>query len=226
MFCVSGKGSSISCDMFPPVELGNSENWEIGLVNLCTYNSIPNVETNYNDVITFNGRKITIPEGSYEISDIANFLKTKLLSGEELNLTANNNTLKCEIRANHVVDLTDNNSIGKMLGFEKTILKENITHQSLNPVDIIRVNSIRVDCNIARGSYVNGFEKHTLHEFFPSVPPGFKIVEAPPTVIYVPVNTNRIHNISVQLTDQDGRLINFRGETVTVRLHLRRQRTT
>lgn len=210
--------------MFPPIDLGNGDEWEIGLINLCTYNSIPNVEKDLNDLFVFDGRVITIPEGSYEISDIEKFLKSKLKEGEKLSLTANNNTLKCEIEANRTVDFTGVNSIGQMLGFQQNVkLKPNEKHESQNPVSIIKVNSIRVECNIAHGSYSNGLEGHTLHEFFPTVPPGFKIVESPPTVIYVPVNTNHIHNISLQLTDQDGRLINFRGETLTVRLHLRRR---
>lgn len=211
--------------MFPPIELGNGDDWEIGLVNLCTYNSIPNVEKGENDLFIFDGEEIVIPEGSYEISDIERYIKSKIKKkiGQGVSIIANNNTLKCEIKTTGEIDFTKPNSIGRMLGFGKVKLTPGEKHISQDPITIIRVNSVRVDCNIARGSYTNGVEGHTIHEFFPSVAPGFKIVESPPTIIYTPVNTNCIQNITIKLVDQDGRIINFREETITIRLHLRRK---
>lgn len=225
MFCVSGTGT-YSNDLFPPLELGdNSDDWEIGLLSLSTYNSIPNVEEGVNNVFAYGQkRKITIPEGSYEIDDINNYIKSHLAKDEKISFYANNNTLKCEINTNQKIDFTAPDSIGRLLGFDPVVLAANKTHTSQHPVSIISVNSIRVDCNIARGSYNNGVEGHTLYEFYPAVAPGFKIVEAPPFVTYLPVNTNRISNITLQILDQEGRPINFRGEEVTVRLELRRRR--
>ena len=54
------------------------------------------------------------------------------------------------------------------------------------------------------------------------VEPGYKINEVPSDVIYLPINTRIINNISVNIIDQDGKLINFRGETITIRLHLKK----
>ncbi len=60
-----------------------------------------------------------------------------------------------------------------------------------------------------------------MHEFSPAVGPGYKIIEAPRNVIYLPVNVKQITSITLKLIDQDGDLINFRGETVTIRIHIK-----
>ncbi|XP_075213704.1 uncharacterized protein LOC142319915 [Lycorma delicatula] len=116
-----------------------------------------------------------------------------------------------------------NDSLAPLLGFEQACLAENIWHMSSKPVAINNVNALRVECNLIRGSYTNGSEGHVLHEFTLSVPPGFKIIESPKNIIYLPVNTRNINEITLRFTDQNGKLINFRGETITVRLHLRRR---
>ncbi|CAB0006610.1 unnamed protein product [Nesidiocoris tenuis] len=119
------------------------------------------------------------------------------------------------------IDFTHPQSIGRLLGFSPTLLKPNVDNYSDVPVNINKVDIIRIYCNIARGAFYNGVEDHIIHEFYPAVMPGFKIIEIPKNVIYLPINTRTIHNITVSLRDQDGRLINFRGESINVRLHLR-----
>lgn len=229
MFCINGNSNVLSCDFFPPIELGNARPWEIGLVNLCTYNSIPNIEVGVNNMFHYKSGKdgsmkvIELAEGSYEVDDIVNYIKERLEDNVELNIRANNNTLKCELKCSVEVDFTKMFSVGSVFGFASRLLEPKIWHTSVNPVNIIRVNTIRIECNLTRGSYNNGREGHTIHEFFPAVAPGFKLVESPSTIIYVPVNAQRITNITVRIVDQEGRLINFRGENITVRLHLRQQ---
>ena len=110
-----------------------------------------------------------------------------------------------------------------MLGFiEPKALDANKTHWSDAPVNIINVNTIKIRCNIVQGSYQNGENDHTLHSFYPTVEPGFKIVETPSNVIYLPINVQRIDNITLSVVDQNGETVNFRGEVITARLHLKR----
>lgn len=223
MFCLSGVGSTLSADIFPPYDTSDGE-YLVGLVDLSTFNSIPNVENGKNDKLYLdNLDPIVLPEGSYEFEDIKREIGKQLPSGVMFDLIGNTVTLKTEIKSNVVVDFTRKDSIGPLLGFSEKKLVVNFINISDRPVDISGVYTIRVECNIARGSYDNGKESHVIHEFFPTVEPGYKIVEAPSTIIYLPVNTQKVSNITVQLRDQEGRLVNLRGETLSVRLHLKKK---
>ena len=88
-------------------------------------------------------------------------------------------------------------------------------------MSIIRVNSLRVECNVTTGAYINDRKVQTIHEFFPTVPPGYKIVEVLSDVIYLPVAVKTIDQIQLRIVDQDGNLVNFRVETITLRLHIK-----
>lgn len=219
--------AALVCDFFPPIELTDGE-WYVGLLDFTTYNSIPNVVEGENNELPVlrNGTTwdlITLPTGAYEIGDIEAFLKKKL-GDAQISLRPNNNTLKCELTCAFDIDFQQTQcGIGKMLGFtKKQRLEANKTHTSDAPVNIIKVNSILIGCNIVHGSYKNGKNEHTLHSFYPSVEPGFKIIESPTNVVYLPVNVRRLDNITLSLRDQDGDAIDFRGEVITVRLHLKR----
>lgn len=167
---------------------------------------------------------IRIPTGSYEVNDLEANIKKQLLRRKvEFVLTANKNTLQCEILCSQPIDFTKANTIGPMLGFKaKRILSANQTHISHYPASILKLNVIRVECNIIKGAYLNNKPAHTIHEFSPKVPPGYKIIETPQNVIYFPVTVKSIHNINLSIVDQDNKVINFRGETITVRLHIKR----
>lgn len=87
---------------------------------------------------------------------------------------------------------------------------------------ILKINAIRVETNITEGAYCNGIKTRTVHTFFPSSGPGFKILETPSTPIYQPVTVKEIPFIRVRIVDQTGEhLVNFRGEIITVRLHIK-----
>lgn len=225
MFCLSGKSNVISCDYFPPINLSEGD-WEIGLIDLTTYNSIPNVEEEVNNMFYFGkDNPIELPTGSYEIEDIAKYVEERVKKPDELKIKANNNTLKCEIYVTQGIDFTKSCTIGPLLGFveQKEKLTANIWHVSNGSVDIIRVNVIRIECNIIRGSIDNGNESHVIHEFYPTAETGYKIVEKPSNVIYLPIHVKQIHNITLSIKDQEERPINHRGETVNLRLHLRKK---
>lgn len=230
MFCLSGRGSHLNCDIFPPLELDQKYKWEFGLIDFTTYNSIPNIEENVNNTLYFgdDDEEIKLPTGSYEIDDINKFItdyleKNKRNSNIKISISPNNNTLRSEIFSNVWINFEKPNSLASVLGFDKIKFEPNITHSSTSQVSIIRVDTIRIVCNIVSGSYNNGIENHVLHEFYPAVAPGYKIIEIPKNVIYLPLNTIKIDNISIRLEDQNGALINFRDEIVTIRLHLRKQ---
>ena len=78
--------------------------------------------------------------------------------------------------------------------------------------------------NIISGSYVNGATKSTIYSFFPKVSPGYKIIESPVNLVYLPVTLDAIDNLNVSITDQDNHLLNLRNEKLTIRFHIREAR--
>lgn len=164
---------------------------------------------------------INLPIGSYEIDDISKYL-TKKLKPTGLSLEVNKNTLKCELQCSEEVDFRNSNSLGNLLGFREQILMRNQLHVSDKVVDILRVNALRIECDIVTGSYINNTPSHCLHTFYPTVSKGYKLIEIPAHVIYLPVTVSSISELSIKIVDQDNRLVNFRGERITVTVHIKK----
>ena len=93
-----------------------------------------------------------------------------------------------------------------------------------NVVNILRINSILVNIDIISGSYVNGTTKSTIYSFFPKVSPGYKIIESPVNLVYLPLTLDTIDSLNVTITDQDDHLLNLRNEKLTIRFHIREAR--
>lgn len=64
---LSGNKSIISADYFPPIILNGS--YECGLVELQTFNSIPNID-HTNNRFHYGDDFVELPTGSYEIDDL------------------------------------------------------------------------------------------------------------------------------------------------------------
>ena len=223
----------------PKLELDEKKKYEIALVNLETYYSFPNIDETNNTFVYSpdNGNsweKIKIPEGSYEIDDINNAIQHEMEKRTHydeinedyyINIAPNTNTLKSVLilEKGYQVDFNHQNSLAKVLGFTGTKYTEGF-HESENVVDILRINSILVNIDIISGSYVNGTTKSTIYSFFPDVSPGYKIIESPVNLVYLPITLNTIDSLNVMITDQDYHLLNLRNEKLTIRFHIREAR--
>ena len=223
----------------PKLELDEKKKYEIALVNLETYYSFPNIDETNNTFVYSpdNGNsweKIKIPEGSYEIDDINNAIQHEMKKRTHydeinedyyINIAPNTNTLKSVLilEKGYQVDFNHQNSLAKVLGFTGAKYTEGF-HESENVVDILRINSILVNIDIISGSYVNGTTKSTIYSFFPDVSPGYKIIESPVNLVYLPITLNTIDSLNVMITDQDDHLLNLRNEKLTIRFHIREAR--
>ena len=221
----------------PNITLDRNKRYEIALVNLETYYSFPNIDSS-NNVLNYSKdsgatwKTITIPEGSYEITDINIAVQTAMkLNGDwdsanskyYITIGANLNTLKSTLEITNTtyrVDFNVASSISSVLGFNKQVYSASY-QESENVVNILSINSILVNIDIISGSFLKGTRAPVIYSFFPSVSPGYKIIENPVNLVYLPVELKQIHRLRTSITDQDGKLLNLRNETLIIRFHLR-----
>lgn len=218
---LSGSASILTANFFPPIELNECFEYECGLIDFQSFYSFPNIDETMNS-IHIGSEEIIIPTGTYEIETINQCIKRHLKESAAFNISINKNTLHTEIESSLPIDFIRENSIAPLLGFTKRKFEANETIISDSLVNISRVNVIRVECDIIHGSYFNNKRTHTLHEFFSKVAVGYKIIESPQNVIYFPVTRSIINSITLSIIDQNNNLINFRGETITARIHIKR----
>lgn len=246
-FALNGNKPFLQGNFSPPIELSNGE-WEIALISLNTYNSFPNLKettVKVGEYIDHPSIEINLPEGSYEVSDLEETLNRQilrahlnkkvqdnilprtrkptehpLLGNKFISLHANKNTLFTELYSR--VDITFTPELSKILGFSKTEFAANTVHLSDKLPNISNLDVVRIECGIVTGSYVNNYLSHSLFEFGINVPPGYKINIIAGTPIYLPITVSQISNLVVRFTDQNGKLVNNRGENFSVSLHLRK----
>jgi hypothetical protein len=201
-----------------------------------TYYSFPNIDATNNNFrySPDNGTtwfNINIPEGSYEINDINDYVQKIMKNNGHYNagdneyyitIKPNNNTLKSvlSIVSPYKVDFTTANSIRTVLGYNSQIYSSGY-NESQNIVNILSVNSLRVTSDVIGSSYANGGTDNIIYSFFPNVGPGYKIVQEPINLIYLPVTLSTISSLETKLVDQNGKLINLRGEELSIRFHIR-----
>jgi len=113
-------------------------------------------------------------------------------------------------------------SVGQLFGFHQKVLEPHSTKffRSDQTVNILKINTIRLECNIIFGSYVDNTPTHTLHEFGINDLPGYKIPVTPHNLIYFPINCDEISTLSIRIVDQNGDLVYLRGENVLIRMHI------
>ena len=107
-----------------------------------------------------------------------------------------------------------------MLGFQNKVYEQGFP-QSENVVNILSINSISVNVDCIGGSYANGRTQNTIYSFFPNVSAGYKIVENPTNLVFLPVILDKISKMETIVTDPTGKQLNMRGENLSIRYHLK-----
>lgn len=229
----TGQSSELTANFSTELELDERFEYSCGLLNFTTYLSIPNIHSGNNRLYV--AKKIddkftkhfflTIPVGSYELQDLADYIERRLKQEDiTFKLIVNKNTLKTTITCSAELHFEAKDSIHQIFGFlDGKIIEANIETQSDDIVKITTLNTINIECDIVRGSYRNGENCHSLYEFTPEVGVGYKIVEVPKHIVYLPITTKRIRSIQLKIVDQNRKPIDFRGEEITCRIHIKRE---
>ena len=233
---LNGNTTKLSTNYFPSINV--YEDSEIALLSLQTFNSFPNIngtnnkfemrilDENENMVMCF----IKLKKGCYEIEDIKAQVKEQVdlfnkKYGSELtfDISVNPHDFRSYIKCNGILKFDILNSIASVFGFEKReYMPEYETHRSEKAVNLNTINSIKVMCNIAQGSFNNHLQSHSIYEFFPSGRTGTKVIQSPTNLIYYKLNKTNIDSITLQLVDQDHNPIDNFGEALTIVLHIKR----
>ena len=231
---VSGSNADIETNFSPPLTFPNGCNYEIACCSVETFYSFPNIDNENNSVrISIDGgvkwSTIKIPVGCYEIKAINSTVKRLMekefgTKSKDICISPNRNTLKCEISLGKDVQIDFrgvDGSLRKVLGFDEKVYEGAGTFESEDVVHILRINSIFVHCDVVTMARKNGITSPVVYNFFPNVPPGYKIVSRPKNLIYIPLSLNVINRMRVWLTDQNDNLIDLRGEELTVTFHIK-----
>ena len=241
---VSGTNSRLFTRFNPPMVFDSEANsgYEIALCRLETYYCFHNIDEKNNSLnISIdrgqNWKELKIPVGCYDITGINEALQLLLEEVDKNNdrekkqpyivFTGNKNTSKVvlEIASNTtIVDFNVKNSIRSVLGFEAKKYSGRKRYESENKIDIVRVQSILVHCDIINSSRFNGMSTPVIYNFSPNVPPADKIICQPKHLMYVPLSLSVISSMTAWITDQEGRILDLRGERLTLAFHIRKRR--
>lgn len=157
--------------------------------------------------------ELGIPPGAYEVQAILDYIKNAFVKLHiTFRATVNESTQKVTIQYCDVQLLfSRRNSIHRLLGFNDCVIPERTIKLAENIVNITTLNTIVIQCDIVDGSYINGEKCHAIHQFPLQTEHGYKIIEVPRNIVYLPIRRKRIQSIQIQITVQDGNLFDFSG---------------
>lgn len=246
----SGTASVLRADFFPEITLDTNAQYCCGLLDFTSYNSIPNITAGENNVFKFKytakekkkdskgkettanvskEKSIALSTGAYEVDDILKYLKQEL-AAISINLTYEISVATSKVRLSFDSQIEwIGGSVLNVIGFWKQekavrIFGAKVGQWSDDIVKITNIDVIRIECDIVSGSYINGKQCHTIHQFSNcKVRPGYKFIEVPQHLIYLPIKERQhLRTIQISIVNQDGNLIDFRGEQISCRIHIKK----
>ena len=241
---ISGTSSRLFTRFNPPMVFDPSANsgYEIALCRLETFFTFHNIDEKNNALRVSidcgqNWFDLKIPVGCYGITGINEALQ--LLVGEinkgvvqekkqpYIVLTGNRNTSKVVLEITSdttIIDFDINNSVRSVLGFEAKKYAGGKRYESENEINIIRVHSTLVHCDIINSSRVNGALVPVIYNFSPNASPAELIVFQPKHLMYLPLSLSTISSMTAWITDQEGRTLDLSGKRLTLAFHIRKRR--
>ena len=87
-------------------------------------------------------------------------------------------------------------------------------------VNLNSTNKIHLKCDVINGSVVNGVRQPILYSFLLDKPAGYKVFSQPETIHYKKINKSVLNTITFYLEDDNNKVVDFNGETLTFTLQM------
>ena len=87
-------------------------------------------------------------------------------------------------------------------------------------VNLSSTNKIHLKCDVIDGSVTNGIRQPILYSFLLDKPAGYKVFSEPETIHYKKINKSVLKTITFYLEDDNNKVVDFNGETLTFTLQL------
>lgn len=221
------------------------ENWSVALVSAQLWYSYVNIsQAKGNNIFTYiddtsTSYDIVVNDGMYNISDINDLLYAFQVDNEHdtagvvpVSIEPNYNTSNVDITiaqaSNFVVDLSTS-LMYSLFGFSAaqaaTPLDETTTGESIADISGGR-SKILICTSLLEGSdsmWDNTTKGTALYSFSPDTPPGSLMTIEPSERIYLHMdNQSRIARIRMYILDNQGNVVDMRGENCTYMVHLKK----
>ena len=213
--------------LFQPLQTNNNQ-FKIAITFLSAYNGIFNI-TNLNNKFYFfksisdeDHIQISIRPRVYEIEALNDEIKRIIIDEGHyteveypFHIKPDFNTLGSIIEISPqgpVISFSPNDSIGDLLGFNKTTIYEDYNF-SPKPVDIIYFDNIFIECDIAKGMIYRAKQSNIIHNWTMTVNPGYKYVERLFGGItwYMMESKDIISSVCFKLKNEYNQLVSFNG---------------
>ena len=224
--------------LFQPLQTNNKQ-FKIAVTFLSAYNGIFNI-TNENNKFYFTKSitdddhyvMITIPPGAYEIESLDDEIKRNIIVDEHFTaeiypfkIKPNFSTLGSIIEISNqesAISFRTSDSIGSLLGFNKRTIYEEF-NLSDNPVDILSLDNIFIECDIAQGMIFRGKRSGIIFNFVMDVDPGYRYIHKFHGGVqwYMMESKDIISSICFKLKNENNQLVSFNGQSVTFRLSIK-----
>jgi len=204
----------------------------IGLTNLTLPNSMFNV-TSVSNSITINDYTYSIAVGNYTSKDLTTALNAAITEANNevivVSFDADNNTFSFKIETGGTIN---SSTMERPLGLKGQLPKQNIgpdaTYTASNVCDLggstniyIRLRNLTMNNLDSRGKTSNIVASIVNNTNY-----GGYIFYVPPEVLYYTIAENNISHLDIELTDQEGKLLELNGVdyNMTFTIHYIKQR--
>ena len=175
--------------------------------------------------------QIKVPPDAYEIESLNNEKKRIIIDEGHFTETNYPFTIKSEFstldsvvevsRQGPLISFLPDGSIRNPLGFNSTTIDEDY-NPSPNPVDVLSIDNIFLECHIAPGMNFKGKRSRKIHNFTLDIDPGSMYIEEIRGGVqwYMMCTKYCVSSNSFKLKNENGNVVSFNARSITFGLSI------